>query len=96
MIKERSRWRNLEVWIRTQNRKSLLKVYDVWIDTTDMVDQGYVSIMANSSFSFELGIYKTKERAFQVLDEIQKRMFDWISCNYHDRFYSILYEMPYE
>lgn len=96
MIKERSRWRNLELWIRTQDKKSLLKVNNIWIDTTGMTDQGYVSIMANADFSFELGNYKTKERAFQILDEIQDKMFDWISCNHHDRFHSILYEMPKE
>lgn len=61
----------MELWIRSQDKINLIKVYDIWIDDTDMVDQGYVSIMANSTFSFELGQYKTKERALEVLDEIQ-------------------------
>lgn len=41
-----------------------------------MTDQGYVSIMANANFSFELGNYETKERAIQILNEIQERMFN--------------------
>ena len=41
-----------------------------------MTDQGYVSIMANADFSFELGDYETKERAFQILDEIQEKMYN--------------------
>jgi hypothetical protein len=59
-----------------------------------MTDQGYVSIMANADFSFELGTYETKERAIQILDEIQEKMYNLASCNYHNGYYSRLYEMP--
>lgn len=61
----------MDLWIRSQDRDDLIKVYDIWIDDTNMVEQGYVSIMANSNFSFELGVYKTKDRALEVLDEIE-------------------------
>ena len=62
----------MELWIRNQDKENLIKVSEIWIDDTDMVDRGCVSIMANLNFSFELGVYKTKERALEVLDEIQK------------------------
>lgn len=62
----------MELWIRSQDKNNLIKVYDIWIDNTDMIDKSCVSIMANSNFSFELGTYKSKERALEVLDEIQE------------------------
>jgi len=62
----------MDLWIRSQDKNNLIKVSDIWIDDTDMIDKGHVSIMTNSNFSFELGIYNSKERALEVLDEIQK------------------------
>ena len=72
----------MELWIRSQNKKCFMKVYDIWIDDTDMKDQGYITIMANSDFSFELGDYKTEERALEVLDEIQNILKPTIKINY--------------
>ena len=92
----------MELWIRSQDKNNLIKVYDIWIDDTDMVDKGYISIMANSDFSFELGIYKTKERALEVLDEIQRLIEDLQYINYaipNDKFTGYrpnVYEMPEE
>ena len=99
----------MELWVRGQNRESLIKVYDIWIDDTDMVDKKYVSVMANSRFSFELGTYKTKERALEVLDEIQKCLCaDFIfngtyqeidaqlKAKMTNALYGFIYEMPKE
>ncbi len=72
----------MELWIRSQDKSNLIKVSDIWIDDTDMMDRCCVSIMANSNFSFELGNYKTKERALEVLDEIQKLIKPIFKINY--------------
>ena len=92
----------MELWIRSQDKKNLTKVYDIWIDDTDMVDKGCIYIMTNSNFSFELGVYETKERALEVLDEIQRLITDLQYMSYavdSSSFYSYrpnVYEMPKE
>lgn len=83
----------MELWIRSQDKNNLIKVSDIWIDDTDMTDKGYVSIMTNSNFSFELGIYNSKERALEVLDEIQHRLITL--CDSMNR-HLYVYEMPIE
>lgn len=50
----------MELWIRTQNKKTLLKVDMININSIRLISNGYV-----------LGEYKTNERALEVLDEIQ-------------------------
>ena len=56
----------MELWIRSQNRKHLIKAE-------------YVSLMANNiinaasgGWDYDVAKYKTEERALEVLDEIQK------------------------
>lgn len=55
----------MELWIRTQDKKDLIKVdyisYEIAIEDKHIL--WYKSI--------DLGTYKTKERALQILDEIQ-------------------------
>nr|DAU13579.1 MAG TPA: hypothetical protein [Caudoviricetes sp.] len=60
----------MDLWIRSQDKEVLTRVVDIWKDADDNV------ILAQSSFAIKkcLGIYKTKERALEVLDEIQKYM----------------------
>lgn len=53
----------MELWIRTQDKECLMKV-----DRIDISDNNI--IMANG-FEIWLGAYKSKERALEVLDEIQ-------------------------
>ena len=57
----------MELWIRSQDKEVLTRVVDIWKDA----DKN--EIWSQSSFAIKncLGIYKTKERALEVLDEIQ-------------------------
>ena len=56
----------IELWVRSQNKKRLMKVEMVEIDKQK--DGGAIIY----SHEYILGEYKTKERAMEVLDEIQK------------------------
>lgn len=57
----------MELWIRSQDKEVLTRVVDIWKDA----DKN--EIWSKSSFATKncLGMYKTKERAIEVLDEIQ-------------------------
>ena len=59
----------MDLWIRSQNKMRIAKVKDVSILTFDDVFSihGYIS----DNTHFWLATYKTKERALEVLDEIQ-------------------------
>ena len=57
------------LWIRTQNRKSLLEVKGVSM-ATDFEKEEYV-IYAKNVQDYAVGKYKTKERALEVIDMIQ-------------------------
>lgn len=57
----------MDLWIRTQDGKQLLKVQELLLDG----DEIHTS---SSQYSGLLGEYETKERALEVFDEIQKFM----------------------
>ena len=54
----------MKLWIRSQDRENLVKVDRLTIDDTNSIFCDYND--------FYLGTYKTKERALEVLDEIQE------------------------
>ena len=60
----------MELWIRSQDKTRLIK-----INSLEYVEyQGVHSIngyYTNESDNYDLGVYSTKERALEVLDEIQ-------------------------
>ena len=58
----------MELWIRSQNKKKLIKVDMIEIDKQI---EGPAIIF---SHEYTLGEYDSKERALEVLDEIQKRL----------------------
>lgn len=60
----------MNLWIRSQDKEVLTRVVDIWKDA----DKN--EIWSKSSFATKncLGIYKTKERAIEVLDEIQNKI----------------------
>lgn len=69
----------MELWIRSQDREKLLKCNNIAI-TNNIVDkidiikfEGYkiVGYFDKNTEYENLGTYKTKERALEVLDEIQ-------------------------
>ena len=85
----------MELWIRSQNKGSLIKVE--MLGNTDGIIHSYLGI--NKTI---LGEYKSSERALEVLDEIQEAKLG----NFHYRCPSnvkvsskedtIVYEMPKE
>lgn len=60
----------MELWIRSQDKEVLTRVVDIWKDA----DKN--EIWSKSSFAIKncLGTYKTKERALEVLNEIEERI----------------------
>ncbi len=52
------------MWVRSQDRKSLLEIEDVEIDSINQIWDG----------SSLLGKYSTEEKALKVLDQIQYNM----------------------
>ena len=53
----------MKLWVRSQDKTNLVKVDRLTIDDTNSIFCDYND--------FYLGTYKTKERALEVLDEIQ-------------------------
>lgn len=66
----------MELWIRSQDKEKLLKVNGIQYQNCKLVEneiiEGNILIGFHNSYDNEiLGEYKTKERALEVLDEIQ-------------------------
>lgn len=74
----------MELWVRSQDRDYLEKVEKIYFWESSF---GKYQIESNG----ELGIYKTKERALEVLDEIQRYI---LLPNTDNSAY--VYEMPKE
>lgn len=94
----------MELWVRSQDKNNLKKVnniyvehitkdYDSWIG--NIHSQPYVITSDNGN----LGFYGTKERALEILDEIQNKI---VTLNYQAHYLnecfnlieSNVYEMP--
>ena len=73
----------MELWIRSQDKERLLKTTSLCIEIQNDVDPKLhtFKIFANG---IKVGNYKTKERALEVLDEIQNILNPMIvfkNCN---------------
>ena len=55
----------MELWIRSQDRTNLIKVEHV------AIVNNYTINAMSTNWDYDIGTYKTKERALEVLDEIQ-------------------------
>lgn len=67
----------MNLWIRSQSKETLMKVTKVHICDSVIFANGY------TEFDERIGAYKTKERAIEVLDEIQykiKNMYILENC----------------
>ena len=64
------------MWIRSQDKTVLVKVFDFRVDCCIGLDgEFYIQGNLDSNYdSYILGTYKSKERAIEVLDEIQEGM----------------------
>lgn len=59
----------MELWIRTQDRMTLIRSYEIYI-----VEQQNMYLIRAKRTSHILGSYSTFERALEILDEIQRRL----------------------
>lgn len=59
----------MELWIRSQNKETLIKANDITIEQNMII--GYFD--KDTEYEY-LGTYKSKERALEVLDEIQSKI----------------------
>lgn len=55
----------MELWIRSQSKQTLMKVSKIYSEDNEIFACGY------TEFDERIGEYETKERALQILDEIQ-------------------------
>lgn len=64
----------MELWIRSQDKEQLRKIVDLKYQKGTIDDGNIEAILGTTQYDeWEvLGIYKSKERTLEVLDEIQK------------------------
>ena len=79
----------MELWIRSQDERILQKVDNVYLNAN--YDNRRICSNDSRDYESDLGEYKTKERALEVLDEIQKYI---LLPNTDNSAY--VYEMPEE
>ena len=84
------------MWIRSQDKTVLVKVFDFRVDCCIGLDgENYIQGNLDSNYdSYILGTYKSKERAIEVLDEIQKLLIALPRTEIP--FNDIVYQMPKE
>ena len=88
----------MNLWIRSQDRETLMLINTITIAENDNVIIGYG---ADNNMKVLLGGYETRERCVEVLDEIQNKI---ATLNYQNHFLnedfnlieSNIYEMPKE
>lgn len=67
----------MELWIRSQDKTRLVKITQVkFVDKESDLDdfKNVIRGYGVDGFNFRLGTYETKERAIEVLDEIQNKL----------------------
>ena len=64
----------MDLWIRSQDREKLVKCNDIVVN-----DDCIIGYFDKDTEYEDLGTYKTKERALEVLDEIQNAILGIIS-----------------
>ena len=84
----------MDLWIRSQDRMNLVKVRQVSLNyqnNKEIIANYIPDLYENSGEYYEfLGTYETKERAIEVLDEIQ----DLLQNAYTGNANRIVYQMP--
>ena len=62
----------MELWVRNQDKERLLKIKDIFLDYDGYhCNKFHLITYDDKKYEINLGTYKTKERALEVLDEIQ-------------------------
>jgi hypothetical protein len=90
----------MELWIRSQDKEKFLPIDKPIVYDFSEFGSHRIIYKESASYAMNLGSYKSKERALEVLDEIQEAQLG----NYHYRCPSnvkvsnnedtIVYEMP--
>ena len=86
----------MELWVRSQDKRILQKVDNIFLDA----NYENKRISTYDGESIELGTYKTKERAIEVLDEIQDELIssDFMPIEKNEEVLTCgsarIYEMP--
>ena len=64
------------MWVRTQDKEILMKVDNInlGIDVDTKKPNRLFTFVDGVTTSFTLGKYKSKERALEVLDEVEKKI----------------------
>ena len=75
------------IWVRSQDKEILMKV-----DNINLGPNRLFTFVGGVTTSFTLGTYKSKERAIEVLDEIQKLLIAMPRTEIP--FNNIVYQMP--
>lgn len=68
-----------DLWIRTQGVDCNIGSSLVKVSTLEIVPSGEFYAIWDSSLKYPLGCYKSKDRAMEVLDEIQKLLLQPIA-----------------
>ena len=64
----------MELWIRSQDKLDLIKTGILEIGRTDYKEETYKILTLYNDRLVDLGTYETKERALEVLNEIEERV----------------------
>lgn len=85
----------MNLWIRSQDKRILQKVDNIFLDA----NYENKRISTYDGDNTELGTYKTKERALEVLDEIQNMLYAGLHATNNNQLAgatNIVYLMPEE
>lgn len=82
----------MELWIRNQTKKSLIKVDNIQVSNIQLslMDTYHFITTDNNGVTTILGTYETEERAKEILNEIQ----DLLQNAYVGSVNRIVYQMP--
>lgn len=82
----------MKLWIRSQDKETLLPIDKplMYWESIDNIHTHSIIFKESPSYIITLGTYKTKERALEVLDEIQKFIMLKEEADYKTN----IYEMP--
>ena len=94
----------MDLWIRSQDKMNLVKIKQINVnyrDSRQIIANYMPEMYENAGEYYELlGTYETKERALEVLDEIQKtietHILGQVSTEWNTWYKGTVYEMPQE
>lgn len=92
----------MDLWIRSQDEEFLMKIDNInlGLDVDSNESRRLFTFVGGAVTSFTLGIYKSRERALEILDEIQELLepVNVVEVSKKEAVIgaNILYEMPEE